>query len=52
MTLTEALKIARPGQYIRCDVYGQVIKIVDYLTNGLGIIYRVTKDGKAERYAF
>lgn len=52
MTLTEATKIARPGQYIRCDVFGRVLQIVDQLTNGLGIIYRVNEHGQAVRYVF
>ena len=52
MTLTEATKIARPGQYIRCDVFGRVLQIVDQLTNGLGIIYRMDDHGKAVRYVF
>ena len=52
MTLNEAIQIARPGQFIRCDVFGNVLRIVDQLTNGLGIIYLKRTDGTVSRYAF
>jgi hypothetical protein len=52
MTIEYAVISAKPGQYIRCDIFGAVIEIVDYLTNGLGIIYKVQADGSLRRYVF
>jgi len=52
MSLNEAAKNARPGQYIRCDVFGKVLSVVDRLTNGLGTIYQVKRDGTVSRVAY
>jgi hypothetical protein len=42
----------RPGQYVRFNVFGRFMEVVDFLTNGLGYIMQVQQDGTLRRVYF
>ncbi len=45
--------IARRGQYVRFDAMGRrVLEVTDYLSNGLGMIFRANGDGTFTRFYF
>ena len=45
--------IARKGQYVRFDALGRrVLEVTDYLSNGLGMIYRADGNGNFTRVFF
>lgn len=42
----------RPGQFARFNALGGFMRVEDYLSNGLGTIYRMNRDGSFSRYFF
>ena len=42
----------RAGQIIRFDALGRFLRVEDRVSNGLGTLYRMRSDGRAERYCF
>jgi hypothetical protein len=40
---------AKPGQYARFNVLGQFLRMDDYLSNGLGLIFQVQADRTLKR---
>lgn len=52
--LQQAQKQAATGKpvFIRCDCYGRPLRIESHLTNGLGLIYKVERDGSYNRVWF
>lgn len=36
---------AKPGQFVRFNTLGHFMRVDDYLSNGLGLIYKVNRDG-------
>lgn len=51
MTIPAGIKI-KPGQYARFDIFGRFLRVEDYLTNGLGLIYQKQNDGTYKRIFF
>lgn len=43
---------AKAGQFLRFDALGNYRETVDYLTNGLGTIYKVRADGRTMQREF
>lgn len=43
---------ARPGQFVRCDCFGRFLRVVDHLSNGLGLTYKVEAGGTLSRVIF
>ena len=42
--------IAKRGEYVRFDAFGRrVLEVTDYLSNGLGLIYRANGNGTFTR---
>ena len=45
--------IAKRGEYVRFDALGRrVLEVTDYLSNGLGMIYRADGNGNFTRVFF
>lgn len=43
---------ARPGQIARFNALGQFQRMEDRVSNGLGILFQVQRDGSLRRYFF
>lgn len=43
---------AKPGQYARFNALGRFMSMEDYLSNGLGLIFQVQRDGTLRRVFF
>ena len=39
----------RPGQYARFDCLGRFLRVEDYTTNGLGLVFQAQHDGSLQR---
>jgi hypothetical protein len=43
---------ARPGQMIRCSAIGNNVRILDRISDGLGMTFRCQRDGTLARVIF
>lgn len=48
----EGLQIARHGNYLICDINDRPIRVAKTLTNGLGRIYQLDRNGNWHRVIF
>lgn len=42
----------RPGQIVRFNALGRFMEVEDYVSNGLGLLFKMNRDGSFSRYFF
>lgn len=42
----------RPGQIVRFNALGHFMRVEDYVSNGLGTLYKANRDGSFSRFFF